>query len=147
MSVTVEFYRNTSDRRVANKVTTLLWSKSCLLKEDVDITRPVVIVDGSVSDFATCNYMVISALNRNYFITEVTALPGGRVAVSGEVDILSSAIGYIQDRAAVIGRNENKFNLYLADGTFKSYANDKVVTKEFSAGFSTPAYVLILAGG
>lgn len=145
--ITVNFYTNTSDRRVAAKVTTLLWSKSCLLKEETDILNPVLIVNGDVGDFDVCNYLEIPKFNRKYFITGVVALSGGRVAVTASVDILSSAIGYLQDRQAVIGRNENSFNLYLADGTFKTYANDSVITKEFSGGFSTPSYVLILSGG
>lgn len=145
MSLTVKFYKNLSDKRVASKSLTEIASKSCELKGDCSITSPVLIVRGDASTYAECNYMYIESFKRYYFAT-VTALPGGLLEIRGECDVLSSAWPYIKDLNGIIERQQELFNLYLNDGTFKAYANDQVVTKEFSGGFSTPSYILIVAG-
>lgn len=146
MSVTVNFYKNLSDRRVAEKVLELVSSKSCNITDDISVINPVLTVEGDLATWSQVNYMTVPAFNRSYFIT-VTNIGGGQLQINGTVDVLSSCIGYIQGRPAVVRRSENFFNLYLADGTFKAYANERVQTKSFSAGFSTPAYVLVLSGG
>lgn len=146
MSLTIEFYTNESDRRVASKSLTSIASKTCELKGDCDIVRPVIIVTGDAATYASCNYMYISAFNRYYFAS-VRSLPGGLLEISGECDILSSAwAAGLGDLSAVIDRQENAWNLYLNDGTFQAYANDQVVTKEFSDGFTNPCYVMVCAG-
>ena len=145
MSLTVKFYTNNSDKRVAVKNLTEITSKDCELKGDCSITDPVLIVTGDAATYSLCNYMYIAAFHRYYF-AEVTSLPGGLLQISGKVDALSSAWPYIKGSKCVIERQQENFNLYLNDGTFQAYANDQVVTKEFSAGFSSPAYVLIVAG-
>ena len=147
MSLTITFYTNKSDRRKVKKdLTTVKTATSCLLKDNCEITAPVITVEGSASTFASVNYMYIPAFNRYYFAS-VRALSNGLVEVTGKVDILSSAgANGLLTHTAIIARQQEKFNLYLNDGTFQAYANDKVVTKEFSSGFSTPSYVLVVAG-
>ena len=145
MSVNVKFYTNNSDRRVPVKDLTEISSKDCELKGDCSITGPVLIVTGDAATYSLCNYFYIAAFHR-YYYAEVTSLPGGLMQISGKVDVLSSAWPYIKDLDAVLDRQQENFNLYLNDGTFKAYANDQVVTKEFSSGFSSPSYVLIVAG-
>lgn len=145
MSLTVNFYTNNSDKRAVVKDLTEIADKSCELKGDCSITDPVLIVTGDAATYSLCNYMYIAAFHRYYF-AEVTSLPGGLLQISGKVDVRSSAWPYIKDLDAVLERQQENFNLYLNDGTFQAYANDQVVTKEFSSGFSSPAYVLIVAG-
>ena len=145
MSVTVNLYTNTSDRDYVHKTLSDPIVKTCELKGDVDLRRPVLIVTGDASDYSLINYMSIPAFHRSYFVT-CRALPGGLIEISGECDVLSSSWDYIKDSKAVIDRQENEYNLYLNDGTFSAYANDMVVTKTFSAGFSTPSYVMVVAG-
>lgn len=146
MSVTVNFYKNLSDRRVAEKSLELVAGKSCEIYDDISILNPSLIVEGDLASYAEVNYMSIPSFNRSYFV-HVSNIGGGQLRIDGEVDVLSSCYPYLLGRNAVIRRNENSFNLYLADGTFKAYANERVQTKSFSAGFSTPAYVLVLSGG
>ena len=147
MSVTVYLYSNGSDRRTAVKNLTLISTETCEFKGDVDVLRPVLIMEGAaLTNIATLNYVDIPDLGRSYFAS-AKILPGGLVEISCEVDVLSTAWDYIKIREAVIARQEHDYNLYLNDGTFQAYANEQVVTKEFSGGFSSPAYVLVLAGG
>lgn len=147
MSVTVKLYTNTSDRRVVSKSLTLVAEKSCDFKGDVSVTNPVLILTGDGATYAeNVNYVEIADFGRKYFAT-CRVLTGGFVEVSCSVDILSSAWDYIKTQEAVLDRQQTDYNLYLDDGTFQSYSNDMVVTKEFSDGFSSPSYVLVLAGG
>lgn len=145
MSVTINFYTNLSDKRKAVKDLTLIGSESCELKGDVDLLRPVLLIKADASTYAACNYFTIPTFNRSYF-GAVRALTGGIVEVTGEVDHLSSIWPYARTKECIVSRNENSYNLMINDGTFKAYAKDQVVTKEFPSGFSSPAYVLIVAG-
>lgn len=146
MSVTVTFYRNNSDKRRVEKDLTQMFEKSLDLKGDVDVANPIFIITGDVSDYAAVNYMHVGDFGRLYFLDPPRALPGGLVEVSGHVDILSTVAMGLWNATGIIDRQETYYNLYLNDGSFQAQCNDKVVTKEFSAGFSTPNFVLILAG-
>ena len=146
MSVRVNLYFNRSDKRVVDKNLELRAEKDIELKGDVDVANPTLILTGDVSDYAAYNYMSIGKFGRNYFLDPPRALPGGLVEISGHVDILTTCRLQLWSSYAIVERNEEFYNLYLNDGTFQACANDKVVTKQFSAGFSTPEYVMILAG-
>ena len=146
MSITINFYKSTSEPRKAEKSLTLLKSAACELKGDVDLTSPVILVKGDAAEFAACNYMTIDAFDRAYFVDRITCVPGGILQISASCDVLGSAWKYIKHKDAVIERQENAFNLLLNDGSFQAYANDQVITKDFPQGFDTPAYVLIVAG-
>lgn len=156
MSVTVNCYVNKSDRRTANKNLQLIASKSCELKGDVDVLRPVLLLTGDASAYSLCNYVQIPAFNRYYYAT-VKSVPGGMVEISCSRDPLTSSwhLG-LPNLSAVIERQQEEFNLYLNDGTLKAYANDQIQTKTFTppspvpvgeiGGFSSPQYVVIIAG-
>ena len=146
MSVKLTLYNNMSDKRVVNKDLRQYAQKDIEFKGDVDVTDPVLIVTGDAEEYAAVNYFHIDVFGRYYFMTNVRALPGGLIEISGHVDVLRSAKPVIMNANAVIERQETYYNLYLNDGTFQACANDKVVTKSFSGGFSSPEFVLILAG-
>lgn len=146
MSITITMYTNTSDRRRAQKALTEIAVKSCELKGDVDLLRPVLVLTGDAATYAECNYMYIEAFKRYYFCT-VKSIPGGMLEITGEVDVLSSAweLG-LSDLSCVMERQQDNWNLYLNDGTLKAYSNDLIQTKSWPQGFSDPKYVLIVAG-
>lgn len=143
--LSVYLYTNTSDKRVVAKSLTNQITKSCKLKGDCSILNPVLILTGDAGDYSLVNYMYIPDFHRYYFCT-VRALTGGLLEVTGEVDVLSSAWPYIANEEAVIDRQETEYNVYLNDGTFQAYAYDQVITKNFSGGFTSPGYVLVVAG-
>ena len=148
-NVEVYLYEMTSDRRVADKTKTLKYTKDCTLKGDVDLQNPTLILSGDVANYATINYMYIPDFGRYYFLDPPRVLPGenGLVEVSGRCDVLTTAwMSGLKNLDAIIDRQESYYNLYLNDGTFQACANDNVVTKEFPYGFSTPKYVLVVAG-
>lgn len=148
-NVEVDLYEMTSDKRVAAKTMTQIYQKDCTLKGDVDLTNPVFILSGNVADYATINYMYVPKFKRYYFLDPPRVLPGenGLVEVSGHCDVLTTAwTSGLKALDAIVDRQETYYNLYLNDGTFQACANDNVVTKEFPYGFSTPKYVLVVAG-
>lgn len=156
MSVKVYLYTNLSDRRTAKKELVLIAEKDCEFKGDVDVQRPVLLLTGDASAYSLCNYAKIAAFNRYYYAT-VKSVPGGMVEVSCVRDPLTSAWNLgLPNLPAVIERQQEQFNLYLNDGTFKAYANDQIQTKKFVqpspvpageiGGFGSPHYVLIVAG-
>ena len=69
------------------------------------------------------------------------------VRLTCHVDVRMSFKGEFLDLPAVVSRQEENYNLYLDDGSFMTYANPHVVTREFPSGFATPCYLLTLAGG
>lgn len=146
MSVRVNLYFNRSDRRVVEKDLQLMAEKDVELKGDVDVAHPTLILTGDAGDYAGYNYMQIGKFGRYYFLDPPLALPGGMVEITGHVDILSTCKDQLYSSYAIVERNETFYNLYLNDGTFQAQCNDKVVCKEFTGGFSSPSYVLILAG-
>ena len=148
-NIEVDLYEMTSDKRVADKSMTLIYQKDCKLKGDVDLTNPVLILSGNGETYATINYMYIPKFKRYYFLDPPRILPGenGLVEISGHCDVLTTAWNSgLKSLDAIIDRQECYYNLYLNDGTFQACANDNVVTKEFPDGFSSPAYVLVVAG-
>ena len=152
-NVEVYLYEMTSDRRVADKTKTLIYTKDCTLKGDVDLSRPTLILSGDVANFATINYMYIPDFGRYYFLDPPRVLPGenGLVEVSGSCDVLTTAWeSGLKDLEAIIDKQETYYNLYLNDGSFQACVNDIVQTKEFTIGagegFGSPSYVLVVAG-
>lgn len=53
----------------------------------------------------------------------------------------------IKANTGIIERQQNKWNLYLDDGTFKLYQNPLVLTRLFPSGFSAEEWILAVAGG
>lgn len=149
MSITLSLYTNESDDRTLNKVLSPIGDpRTALIKEDTSIIDPVFIVSGNVSALAACNYVTTSGLGgRQYFVKNIKSVGNDMVELECHVDVLSTWAADLGSIEAVVERQENRFNLYLDDGTFKVYSNPLIITKTFSAGFSSPCYVLGIVGG
>lgn len=143
----INFYQATGDPKRVSKDLTLIAEKDCELKGDCSIKNPVLIVTGDPSQYALCNYVYIPDFYRYYYCDSPTVNPGGMLTFTLRCDVLASAWPWLQDLDAVIGSNESLFNLYLNDGTFKTYADDNIDTMKFSGGFTDHSYVMVLAGG
>ena len=147
MSVTIDFYQATGDPRRVSKDLTLLASKSCELKGDCSIKNPSLIITGDAADFALCNYVYIADFQRYYYADAPTVLPGGMLQVNLTCDVLASAWPWLSELEAVVSLNSHEFNLYLNDGTFRTYADDTIDTIAFPQGFTSKSYIMVLAGG
>lgn len=136
---------NSEKNRLDKDVTTLA-TVTGVLKSETSIINPVIMMEGDVSQFATCNYMEIPVFGRKYFITNIRSIRNGLFEISARVDVLSTYATQIRQNTAIIHRQENRWNLYLNDGTFRIYQNPMVLTREFPNGFTTQEFVLAVAG-
>lgn len=115
------------------------------LKEETSIVDPVILIeyDGTLNNV---NYAHISEFNRWYFITDITSVRSGIWRVAMHCDVLKTYSEAILGSSGVIARQENAYNLYLNDKSFKAYQYSNIVTKVFPNGFTTQAFVLAMMG-
>ena len=146
MAFTITLQTNNSeDNRITKSVTDIM-SVNGTLRAGTSIIDPVILMNCDLSLVTNCNYMTIPEFKRSYFVRNIKSVRAGLVELSGHVDVLSSFADNIKGNAAIIRRQENAWNLYLNDGTFRVYQNSIVLTKSFPSGFSTQEFVLAVAG-
>lgn len=146
MVITLSF--NHSEVNKFAKQLTPLESLTGTLRAGTSIIDPVIEVTGLQSaTIAQCNYAYIPEFNRKYFVNNIKSAGEDRWVLSMHVDVLSTYHDQIATQKAVIKRQENKWNLYLDDGIFKTYSNPIVSTVAFPAGFSQQNFILAVAGG
>ena len=136
---------NSENNRVSKSVKTIL-KVSGVLKEETSIIDPVIKIECDLASVTGCNYLSIPAFGRSYFVNDIRSIRNGLVEFSCHVDVLSTYAEQIKNNTGIIKRQENEWNLYLNDGTFKVYQNPNVLTKAFPSGFTTQEFVLAVAG-
>lgn len=150
MSFPIIFGQNQSENNKLDKTIANTFTYDGTLKNSTSIIAPTIIVQGNPSLFASCNYMDIAAFDRKYFIDDITVMATDIVEIKGRVDVLSSYSDAIRQNTAILLRQENKWNLYLNDGSFSVYQNEITITKRVGSGalpFGSYNYVLTVAGG
>lgn len=146
MSFNIVLQRNNSElNRVTKSVDNLL-TVSGVLKEETSIIDPVIKIECDLAAVTDCNYLSIPSFGRSYFVNNIRSIRNGLVEFSCHVDVLSSFASAIRGNTAIVKRQENKWNLYLNDGSFKVYQNPNVLTRAFPSGFTTQEFVLAIAG-
>ena len=146
MSFNIKLMVNQSENIRLDKKTKTISTVSGTLKDSTSIIDPVITIECDLADVTGCNYISIPKFNRFYFVNNIRSVGQGLVEFSCHVDVLSSFADEIKKNDAIIKRQENKWNLYLNDGTFKVYQNPLVLTRAFPSGFSTQEFVLAVAG-
>ena len=154
MSFNVDFYFNKSENNRLDKdlESVNISTQQCVFKAGSSILTPTLQLqysnDSSASRFFKCNYVKLSSpINRYYYVDDIIVVANKLVEIRCHVDVLMTYKDAIRANTAIIQRQENQWNLYLNDGTFKIYQNPVVLTREFPAGFTTQSFVLALAGG
>lgn len=146
MAFNIVLQQNKSERNRLTKSVDTIATVSGVLKEETSIIDPVIKIECELSDVTGCNYLSIPSFGRSYFVNDIRSIRNGLVEFSCHVDVLSSFASEIRDNTAILRRQENDWNLYLDDGSFKVYQNPKVLTKAFPSGFTTQEFVLAVAG-
>ena len=160
---TVLFLKNLSDKNeFGKKFATTSGDLDALLLEgkllfDQSIERPVMIINGNVSEY---NYMYIPEFKRYYFISDIEYKAGGIQYVHGEVDPLQSFKAEILSNKAIISDTgeTNKSKLLCNNNSWFMQQNKHVITVTFKDGYkrdcgfkrgsgSDESYVLTVAGG
>ena len=141
-------YTNNSDNKVVTKDITTLATINGTLRENCSIIDPVITVSDSVvnnSIAAACNYAKIAQFGRYYYVRNITAT-GKLWEITMHCDVLASFQTELKALDAVVARQENKYNLYLRDGYFKTYANSHISCEPFPNAFDTQEFILAVSG-
>lgn len=118
------------------------------LKEATSIVDPVIIIT-QPTDVSNINYCYIPALGRYYYIQDITALTGNRVALNCHCDVLMSFKSQIKNCQAIIDKSQqsSNSNVYLNDESFITECKDVLQSLEFPSGFTSSDTIIITAGG
>ena len=146
MAFDVMLQKNNSERNRITKDISEILTVSGELKTETSIIDPVIMIECDLSAVVGCNYMSIPTFGRSYFVNNIRSIRYGLVEFSCHVDVLSSFASEIRGNIAIVRKQENNWNLYLNDGSFKVYQNPNVLTKAFPSGFTTQEFVLAVAG-
>lgn len=147
MSFPVQLQTNHSeDIRVDKHITDIITLMGTL-KGETSIITPTILIEGNVSDLAVCNYMTISAFGRRYYVTDIRSVRANIVEVSGRTDVLGTWGAQIRACQGIVYKQENLWNTYLDDGTFKVYQNPQVVTKAFPGFFAGDLQFIFAVAG
>jgi hypothetical protein len=155
MSITLELKVNSSDRKKIYKNVQDKVSVSAILKENTSIINPVMIVskDSAGAAWASYNYARIPQFNnRYYFIDEIVAETGGKLAYHLTVDPLMTYADSLMGTAFQVARAEgkNKNSPYFVDSekhlqvdTLQEYE----VLGHIPQDLTGNKYVITVAGG
>ena len=146
MAFSIHLMRNNSPKEKLDKDLTILSTVNGNLKTSTSIISPVIMIEGNLSNFTDCNYMYIPEFDRFYFVNDITSVNSDVIEFSCHVDVLTTYRDQIRRNHAIVKRQENSWNLYLNDGSFKVYQNPMVLTRAFPSGFSSQEFVLAVAG-
>ena len=146
MSFSILIQNNKSEPERLDKVLTTISTLTGTLKQETSIIDPVIIIEGDMSTFKNCNYCTIADFGRSYFINNIKSVRNNLIELTCHVDVLSTYKTQIRGNMAICRRQENNWNLYLNDGSFRTYQNPMVLTKLFPSGFGSPEFVLAVAG-
>lgn len=141
----IQLAKNYSANNVARKNVVVQATWNGTLKDGSSVTDPRIIVQSN-DLISLCNYMIIPVFGRKYFINDVITLNANICEIVAHVDVLGTYIDQLAGCVAVVARQENQFQLYLDDGSFKTFNNPIIITKKFPNGFSNQNYILAVSG-
>ena len=136
----IQLYTTISDSRQLNKdIGNGFDVRDVVYKNDnISITKPTLILNGTVSDFKSYNYVYIETLSRYYFITAMSSVLGGKTEMQLEVDVLMSFKDDIKMLDVVAKRSENHGDCYIRDEAVSSEMRTAVSTHRISNGLFYP---------
>lgn len=146
----VKLCNNQSEANIINKRITELAERTCIIKGDLSVETPVILLQYDSTNMPNVNYMKISDLNRSYYVTEVIDLTGGRYEIRGKVDVLESFKDQILGLSVIIDKQSQitQVNRYIDDGSYMVENKEYNTVLNFPTGFNDAGeYILITAGG
>lgn len=148
MNVTADFYVCNSDRRNLYKNISLIFTTDFVFYENSSIIQPRLRLAYN-ANITGCNYMYIPALNRCYFIDDISFNNAGEMLVTGQIDVLQTYQQQIAGITCNIARYE-KYDLSLCPDTNILIKNYNIINiYKSDSGFDTTFgnYVLQIVGG
>lgn len=145
--ITVKAFQYNSPNHFINKQLIDVATYTGNLREETSVIDPIFDIETS-SDLSQMNYIWINELHRYYYVTNIVSVATNLWRIYCHVDVLMTYKPTILAHEAVIGRQQQLYNLYLNDGdTFKVTQRSKIQQKAFPNGFTSSSYVMIVAGG
>lgn len=148
MNVTANFYVCDSDRRNLYKNISLIFTADFVFYENSSIMQPRLRLAYN-ANITSCNYMYIPALNRCYFIDDISFNNAGEMIVACQIDVLETYQQQIAGITCNIARYEN-YDLSLCPDTNILIKNYNIINiYKSDSGFDTTFgdYVLQIVGG
>lgn len=150
-----KIYKTKSAPNVVNKtLSEVVTFEEVIFKEETSLLNPTIIINGvsnassyTIEDIGTSNYFSIPKVNRYYFITDITMMSGGRVAITGKVDVLMSFKSDILGSTQLIVRQEKKTNNYLIDTDIPLSSKKQVIEHEFGDSIADSGYYILAVNG
>lgn len=150
-----KIFKTNSAPNVVNKVLTeVVAFDEVIFKEETSLLNPTIIINGvsnsssyNIEDIGTSNYFSIPKVNRYYFITDITMMSGGRVAITGKVDVLMSYKTDIIGSTQLIVRQEKKTNNFLIDTDIPLSSKKQVIEHEFGESIVDSGYYILAVNG
>lgn len=147
MSLSVTLYNSASPVEKIGKTLTAGGSYFCTLKDTTSVLNPVLIIRTSDAVY-NYNYLYIAEFQRYYFINDIKSVNNNVWEISAHVDVLETYKTAILANDAVIKRQSLKYNTYLNDPEWKTYAYEQVAAFKFPITPFTKdlKYILTVAG-
>lgn len=148
MIVTANFYVCDSDRRNLYKNISLIFTTDFVFYENSSIMQPRLRLAYN-ANITGCNYMYIPALNRCYFIDDISFNNAGEMIVTGQIDVLETYQQQIAGITCNIARYEN-YDLSLCLDTnilIKNYNIINIYKSDSGFDGTFGNYVLQIVGG
>ena len=151
----IEIYKTSEDNRVINKSLELLITKNAILKDNVDIMNPTIILEYDKELFENMNYFYISDFKRYYYLQSKECLDALHYSITLKIDVLMSFKNSFINTPMLINRtsNKSKSNLELADSNVQTSAQKIVITEKIASDvfnvkeYSQCKYLLNVIGG
>lgn len=159
MAISVQLGSCTEDPRKLDKSANFAASSpvsiNAILKDNSSIMNPVFIVAPGTLNLSNFNYCYVSAWGRYYYITDMVTMPGARVAVKCDEDVLTSNAAEIGALSLYLDRTaqDSDADKYLGDRAVPAELRRKCITlgfdsTPFTANWATDRiYVLTVLGG
>lgn len=144
----IKLYRNESNNNVLNKKITLINEYNILLKDNVDVYRPIIKIKTELLN--NCNYVFIGDFNRYYYVVNKRSINIEIIELTLECDVLMSFREQILNLKCIIDKQENinLGNKYYDDNSLISLSKEFIESYNFNNGFNENGeFILITAGG
>ena len=147
--INIKTYNNKSANNVVHKDITQIESADCNFYGEVDVKRPVVVLNTTTSKLA--NYAYIADLSRYYYIENAKIQPDGRLMLYLNSDPLMSFWSSFSNSQCVAKRSSSNYDPYLADDMVSIKESVHYSIRKLSGSFAPSQsganhYVLTIGG-
>lgn len=128
------FYSSADDVRKLHKTFTEIVTKQIYLLEDVDITKPSLIVT-RFEGYQRANYVYIPEFSRYYYVSSPVILSNERIRYDCTVDLLTTHKTEIENLTCLVERQEFAYTPNMVDDKLPLRSERKLQFLQFD---STP---------